>query len=61
MELDPTAGPSATELSTWCLNDVALHENIKKTLNKFCVPTPMVIRYIVLVYSYMWYHIPDLV
>jgi len=41
---DPTAGPSITDATTWCLDENALHENIKKTLSKFCVPSPMVLR-----------------
>jgi len=44
MYADPTAGPSATDPTTWCLDDNALHENIKKTLSKFCIPSPMVLR-----------------
>ncbi|CAE1274615.1 Zinc finger SWIM domain-containing protein 8 [Acanthosepion pharaonis] len=39
---DPTAGPSASEQTSWCLDPDTLHENIKKTLVKFCVPSPMV-------------------
>ncbi|XP_064625296.1 zinc finger SWIM domain-containing protein 8-like isoform X2 [Lineus longissimus] len=39
---DPTAGPSASEQTTWCLDESTLHENIKKTLIKFCVPSPIV-------------------
>ena len=45
---DPTAGPSAGEQTTWCLDEVTLHENIKKTLVKFCVPSPVVLRLAVL-------------
>ncbi|ESO11610.1 hypothetical protein HELRODRAFT_190028 [Helobdella robusta] len=40
---DPTAGPSASEQTTWCLDEYALHENIKKTLGKFCLPSPLVL------------------
>ena len=39
---DPTAGPSANEQTSWCLDEATLHENVKKTLVKFCVPSPMV-------------------
>nr|XP_011443902.2 zinc finger SWIM domain-containing protein 8 [Crassostrea gigas] len=39
---DPTAGPSANEQTSWCLDESALHENVKKTLVKFCVPSPIV-------------------
>ncbi|KAK7477763.1 hypothetical protein BaRGS_00030946 [Batillaria attramentaria] len=39
---DPTAGPSANEQTSWCLDEATLHENIKKTLVKFCVPSPIV-------------------
>ncbi|XP_076368727.1 zinc finger SWIM domain-containing protein 8-like [Tachypleus tridentatus] len=39
---DPTAGASASELTTWCLDEGTLHENIKKILIKLCVPSPMV-------------------
>ncbi|XP_064602732.1 zinc finger SWIM domain-containing protein 8-like isoform X2 [Liolophura sinensis] len=39
---DPTAGPSASEQTSWCLDADTLHENVKKTLIKFCVPSPMV-------------------
>ncbi|XP_035825489.1 zinc finger SWIM domain-containing protein 8 [Aplysia californica] len=39
---DPTAGPSASEQTSWSLDESALHENIKKTLVKFCIPSPMV-------------------
>ena len=41
---DPTAGPSAQDSSFWCLDEPTLHENIKKTLSKFCVPSPIVFR-----------------
>ncbi|XP_050394140.1 zinc finger SWIM domain-containing protein 8 [Patella vulgata] len=39
---DPTAGPPASEQTSWSLDESTLHENIKKTLVKFCVPAPMV-------------------
>ncbi|XP_071953686.1 zinc finger SWIM domain-containing protein 8-like isoform X2 [Antedon mediterranea] len=39
---DPTAGPPATEPSQWFLDDSLLHENIKKTLLRFCGPGPLV-------------------
>lgn len=39
---DPTAGPSASEQTSWCLDESTLHENVKKTLVKFCVPSPVV-------------------
>ncbi|KAL1434581.1 hypothetical protein MTO96_011669 [Rhipicephalus appendiculatus] len=39
---DPTAGASAYEQTTWCLDEGTLHENIRKILIKLCVPSPMV-------------------
>ncbi|XP_053291700.1 zinc finger SWIM domain-containing protein 8 isoform X1 [Pleuronectes platessa] len=39
---DPTAGPSASDQSTWCLDESTLSDNIKKTLHKFCGPSPVV-------------------
>ncbi|ESO89038.1 hypothetical protein LOTGIDRAFT_209983 [Lottia gigantea] len=39
---DPTAGPPASEQTSWSLDESTLHENINKTLVKFCVPAPMV-------------------
>ncbi|XP_068183069.1 zinc finger SWIM domain-containing protein 8 isoform X2 [Antennarius striatus] len=39
---DPTAGPSATDQSTWYLDESTLSDNIKKTLHKFCGPSPVV-------------------
>jgi hypothetical protein len=30
------------EQTAWCFNENALHENIRKTLIKFCVPSPIV-------------------
>ncbi|BFZ03243.1 hypothetical protein BsWGS_06282 [Bradybaena similaris] len=39
---DPTAGPSASEQTSWSLDEATLHANIKKTLVKFCVPAPIV-------------------
>jgi hypothetical protein len=39
---DPTAGPSASEQTSWSLDESTLHANIKKTLVKFCIPAPMV-------------------
>ncbi|CAG0915760.1 unnamed protein product [Notodromas monacha] len=39
---DPTAGASAGEQTAWCFNEAALHDNIRKTLIKFCVPSPIV-------------------
>ncbi|KAM3606191.1 uncharacterized protein V6R79_012188 [Siganus canaliculatus] len=39
---DPTAGPSASEQSTWYLDESTLSDNIKKTLHKFCGPSPVV-------------------
>uniref|UniRef100_A0A8C3V8Z6 Zinc finger SWIM-type containing 8 n=1 Tax=Catharus ustulatus TaxID=91951 RepID=A0A8C3V8Z6_CATUS len=39
---DPTAGPSASDQSTWYLDESTLSDNIKKTLHKFCGPTPVV-------------------
>ncbi|XP_041362777.1 zinc finger SWIM domain-containing protein 8-like isoform X3 [Gigantopelta aegis] len=40
---DPTAGPPASEQTSWCLDEATLHDNIKKTLVKFCIPSPMVL------------------
>lgn len=42
MILDPTAGPSLSDISIWCLDEQALIDNIKKTLVKFCGPSPIV-------------------
>lgn len=42
---DPTAGAEANEETSWCLDEKQLHENVKKTLVKFCVPSPVVFRY----------------
>lgn len=39
---DPTAGAEANEETSWCLDEKQLHENVKKTLVKFCVPSPVV-------------------
>jgi len=39
---DPTAGPSATDHSKWCLDEGSLRENIKKMLVRFCGPSPLV-------------------
>ncbi|RUS70320.1 hypothetical protein EGW08_021917 [Elysia chlorotica] len=39
---DPTAGPSASEQTSWSLDESALHANIKNTLVKFCIPSPIV-------------------
>uniref|UniRef100_A0A3P9HXX8 Zinc finger, SWIM-type containing 8 n=1 Tax=Oryzias latipes TaxID=8090 RepID=A0A3P9HXX8_ORYLA len=39
---DPTAGPSALDQSTWYLDESTLSDNIKKTLHKFCGPSPVV-------------------
>ncbi|CAL1538876.1 unnamed protein product [Lymnaea stagnalis] len=39
---DPTAGPSASEQTSWSLDESTLHSNIKKTLVKFCIPAPIV-------------------
>ncbi|KAK7003387.1 zinc finger SWIM domain-containing protein 8-like isoform X2 [Biomphalaria glabrata] len=39
---DPTAGPSASEQTSWSLDESTLHANIKKTLVKFCIPAPTV-------------------
>ena len=39
---DPTAGPSANEQTSWCLDEQTLHDNIHKTLIKFCIPSPAV-------------------
>ncbi|KAK2093048.1 Zinc finger SWIM domain-containing protein 8 [Saguinus oedipus] len=40
---DPTAGPSASDQSTWYLDESTLTDNIKKTLHKFCGPSPVVL------------------
>ncbi|XP_037126735.1 zinc finger SWIM domain-containing protein 8 isoform X1 [Syngnathus acus] len=39
---DPTAGPSVSDQSTWYLDESTLSDNIKKTLHKFCGPSPVV-------------------
>ncbi|XP_064457941.1 zinc finger SWIM domain-containing protein 8 homolog [Ornithodoros turicata] len=39
---DPTAGASAYEQTTWCLDEATLHENIRKILIKLCLPSPIV-------------------
>ncbi|KAL0280565.1 UNVERIFIED_CONTAM: hypothetical protein PYX00_001825 [Menopon gallinae] len=39
---DPTAGASISEQTSWYLDQRTLHDNIKKILIKFCVPTPIV-------------------
>nr|CAI5864382.1 unnamed protein product [Callosobruchus analis] len=39
---DPTAGASASDQTSWYLDEKTLHDNIKKILIKFCVPAPMV-------------------
>ena len=39
---DPTAGASANDQTNWYLDEKTLHDNIKKILIKFCLPTPMV-------------------
>ena len=44
IHVDPTAGPSANEVTRWNLDEKTLHENIKKTLVKLCVPSPTVLR-----------------
>lgn len=49
--VDPTAGPSASDQSTWYLDESTLSDNIKKTLHKFCGPSPVVFRYTVHVMS----------
>ncbi|OCT70224.1 hypothetical protein XELAEV_18037145mg [Xenopus laevis] len=36
------AGPSASDQSTWYLDESTLSDNIKKTLHKFCGPSPVV-------------------
>ncbi|XP_050442654.1 zinc finger SWIM domain-containing protein 8 homolog isoform X2 [Adelges cooleyi] len=40
---DPTAGASINEQTSWFLDEKTLHNNIKKSLIKFCVPSPLVI------------------
>ncbi|MEE6488453.1 hypothetical protein FKM82_015232 [Ascaphus truei] len=42
LQIDPTAGPSASDQSTWYLDESTLSDNIKKTLHKFCGPSPVV-------------------
>uniref|UniRef100_A0A3B4UT14 Zinc finger, SWIM-type containing 8 n=1 Tax=Seriola dumerili TaxID=41447 RepID=A0A3B4UT14_SERDU len=39
------AGPSASDQSTWYLDESTLSDNIKKTLHKFCGPSPVVHTY----------------
>uniref|UniRef100_A0A8C2L731 Zinc finger, SWIM-type containing 8 n=1 Tax=Cyprinus carpio TaxID=7962 RepID=A0A8C2L731_CYPCA len=39
---DPTSGPSASDQSTWYLDESTLSDNIKKTVHKFCGPSPVV-------------------
>ncbi|XP_058063345.1 zinc finger SWIM domain-containing protein 8 homolog [Anopheles bellator] len=39
---DPTAGASVNDQTNWYLDEKTLHDNIKKILIKFCLPTPMV-------------------
>ncbi|CAG0886031.1 unnamed protein product [Cyprideis torosa] len=39
---DPTAGAMAGETTTWCLDDAMMHNNIRKILVKFCIPSPIV-------------------
>lgn len=41
---DPTAGASINDQTNWYLDEKTLHDNIKKILIKFCLPTPMVFR-----------------
>ena len=55
--LDPTAGPSASDHTTWCLDEAALHENIKKTLIKFCIPSPVVLRLVLISISIILFNI----
>lgn len=40
---DPTAGASANESTAWWLDEGLLRDNIRKTLLKFCVPSPVVL------------------
>lgn len=40
---DPTAGASQNDISQWCLDELILQENIRKTLVKFLAPTPNVV------------------
>lgn len=40
---DPTAGASANESTAWWLDEALLRDNIRKTLLKFCVPSPVVL------------------
>ncbi|CAK9300615.1 unnamed protein product [Gordionus sp. m RMFG-2023] len=39
---DITAGGSTQESPSWFLDEALLHDSIKKTLYKLCIPTPMV-------------------
>ncbi|RNA04312.1 zinc finger SWIM domain-containing 8 [Brachionus plicatilis] len=40
---DPTAGASQNDISQWCLDELVLQENIRKTVVKFLAPTPNVV------------------
>ena len=44
MTVDPTAGPEGDTHAAWYMDQRILHENIKKTLVRFCVPSPVVYR-----------------
>ena len=43
---DPTAGGGANEQASWYLDGKNLKDNIKKILIKFCVPAPIVFRFV---------------
>ena len=43
---DPTLGGAASEQTSWCLDAKNLKDNIKKILIKFCVPAPIVFRWV---------------
>ena len=43
---DPTTGGEADVQASWYLDGKNLKDNIKKILIKFCVPAPIVFRYV---------------
>jgi hypothetical protein len=43
---DPTLGGAANEQTSWYLDGKNLKDNIKKILIKFCVPAPIVFRFV---------------
>ena len=48
---DPTTGGEADVQASWYLDGKNLKDNIKKILIKFCVPAPIVFRYVNEMYS----------